>query len=130
MEDAPARPLPLDEQPSAISRLIETTVSQYTGRGPRSVHTYVTGDIVAVVMKDSLTTAERTLAADGRDELVIQVRRTFQQRMRSDFVPGVQAITGRTVIGFFSDHQIDPDIAVETFVLEPQLLQQAGSCSS
>ncbi len=31
----------------------------------------------------------------------------------------VELLTGRKVIGFMSDNNIDPDIAVEVFVLEP-----------
>jgi hypothetical protein len=40
--------------------------------------------------------------------------------MRTDLVSGVEAITGRTVIAFLSDNHIDPDFAVETFILAPQ----------
>ena len=31
----------------------------------------------------------------------------------------IEQLTGRKVIGFMSDNHIDPDIAVEVFVLEP-----------
>ena len=31
----------------------------------------------------------------------------------------VEELTGRKVIGFMSDNHIDPDLAVEVFVLQP-----------
>jgi hypothetical protein len=40
--------------------------------------------------------------------------------MRIDLVGGVEQITERKVIAFCSANHIDPDLAVETFVLEPQ----------
>jgi uncharacterized protein YbcI len=40
--------------------------------------------------------------------------------MREDLVGLVEEITGRTVIAFLSDNHLDPDIAVESFVLGDQ----------
>jgi uncharacterized protein YbcI len=31
----------------------------------------------------------------------------------------IEELTGRKVIGFMSDNHLDPDLAVEVFVLEP-----------
>jgi hypothetical protein len=39
--------------------------------------------------------------------------------MRADLVAGVEMITGRTVIAFLSDNHLEPDVAIESFVLEP-----------
>jgi uncharacterized protein YbcI len=39
--------------------------------------------------------------------------------MRSDCSREIETLTGRRVIGFMSDNHIDPDIAVEVFILEP-----------
>jgi uncharacterized protein YbcI len=38
--------------------------------------------------------------------------------MRDDLVALVEEVTGSTVIAFLSDNHIDPDIGVESFVLE------------
>jgi hypothetical protein len=38
--------------------------------------------------------------------------------MRDDLVGAVEQITERKVIAFMSDNHIDPDIAIESFVLE------------
>ena len=40
--------------------------------------------------------------------------------MRSDAMNGVEQILERRVIAFMSDNHIDPDLAVETWVLAPK----------
>jgi len=61
---------------------------------------------------------ERKLAGDGTDKLVLDVGRAFQQGMREDFISGIESITGRKVRAFLSANPIDPDIAIESFVLD------------
>ena len=39
--------------------------------------------------------------------------------MRHDLSAGVEEITGRQVIAFLSANHIDPDIAIESFMLDP-----------
>lgn len=47
------------------------------------------------------------------------MRRAYQYTMRHDLVSGVEELSGRKVVAFLSDNHIDPDIAIESFVLEP-----------
>jgi uncharacterized protein YbcI len=94
-------------------------VSEYTGRGPTKARTYITNDVVTVVMQDTLTKAERSLARNGRQELVLNMRKAFQDTMRDDLVAVVESAMNRSVVAFFSDNSIDPDMAVETFVMAP-----------
>ena len=74
---------------------------------------------MTVVLRDTLTKGERSLVRDGRESLVLEMRKAFQNTMREDLVAGVEAIIGRQVVAFMSDNHIDPDFAVESFVLEP-----------
>ena len=48
------------------------------------------------------------------------MRHRFQLAMREDLVGAVELATERKVIAFMSDNHIDPDMAAEVFVLEPQ----------
>jgi uncharacterized protein YbcI len=75
---------------------------------------------VSVVMADTLTKAERSLVDDGKGELVRHVRQEFQRTMRNDMVVAVESITERKVVAFMSDNHVDPDMAIEAFVLEPR----------
>lgn len=101
--------------------------SEYTGRGPTRARTYVQDDLISVVVQDTLTKGERTLVGDGKAEIVLRMRREFQDTMRGDLVAGVEELTGREVIAFFSANHIDPDAALETFLLAPRTVGDGTS---
>jgi len=42
------------------------------------------------------------------------------QAISNALVAAVEANTGREVLAFLSDHHIDPDVAVEIFILKPR----------
>ena len=102
-----------------ISNLVVGLISSYTGRGPTRAWTSIDEDLICVVLRDTLTKGEQSLVADDRGQLVLDMRKAYQTTMRRDLVAGVEQITGRKVIAFLSDNHIDPDIAIESFVLEP-----------
>jgi uncharacterized protein YbcI len=91
----------------------------YLGRGPTKTRASIRDNVVVVVLEDTLTKAEKTLAAGGQVEPIPQMRRTFQATMRESLTDAVAELTGRRVIAFMSDNHTDPDYAVEVFVLEP-----------
>jgi uncharacterized protein YbcI len=99
--------------------MVVRLVSAYTGRGPTNARTHISEDLVTVVLGDTLTKRERSLVRDGRESLVLEMRKAFQNTMWGDLVAGVEAIIGRQVVAFMSDNHIDPDFAVEFFVLGP-----------
>jgi uncharacterized protein YbcI len=73
-----------------------------------------------IVMRDSLLKPEHSLLANGQKHAVMDMRRRFQGAMRDDLIAAVTEHTGRAVDAFLSDNTVDPDIAVEVFILEPQ----------
>jgi uncharacterized protein YbcI len=91
----------------------------YTGRGPTKARTTISEDHVAVVLQDTLLKAERSLVAEGEREAIRHMRRRFQDSMCDELVAAVEQATHRQVRAFMSDNQLDPDYAVEFFVLEP-----------
>jgi uncharacterized protein YbcI len=62
---------------------------------------------------------ERTLLDTGQVESVYQMRRSFQQAMEDEFRQVVEEATGRKVIAYMSSIHVNPDLAVEIFVMEP-----------
>ena len=66
-----------------------------------------------------MTRGEQTLADAGEGEAVLDLRRRWQRVMKDGVSREIEELTGRKVIGFMSDNHIDPDLAVEVFVLEP-----------
>ena len=104
---------------AAIANLVVRVVSEYTGRGPTRARSHISGNLVCVVLEDTLTKGERSLVRDGLGEQVHDMRKAFQMTMRGELVTGIEEITGRRVIAFMSDNHMDPDIAMEAFILAP-----------
>jgi uncharacterized protein YbcI len=93
--------------------------SRYYGKGPTKAKTHLVDDTVVCVLRGGFTTVERTLLDTGEVESVYQMRRSFQQAMEESFRLIVEQATGRDVIAYMSSIHVDPDLAVELFVLEP-----------
>jgi uncharacterized protein YbcI len=108
------------ELTAAIATSVVRVLGEYTGRGPTRARAYVNRDAVTVLLHDTMTKGERQLVAAGHGPLVLRTRSIVQEMMREDLVASVEDLTGRTVTAFMSANHIDPDMAVETFVLEPQ----------
>ena len=115
----------MDEQrqgkpPAAmISTATVQLLHEYTGRGPTKAKTIINDDVVTVMLADTLTKGERKLVETGSSDRVIRLRHDFQLAMRDDLVAIVEGQLERKVIAFMSQNHIDPDLAVEVFVLEP-----------
>jgi uncharacterized protein YbcI len=111
---------PPDGSPNAeISRSAVQTLREYTGRGPTRARTTINTDAVMIVFGDTLTKGERILADNGKAERVLAVRHDFQMVMRDELVGMVERTLNRKVIAFMSSNHLDPDLAVEVFILEP-----------
>lgn len=105
------------EQANAIATYVVRVTAEYTGRGPTKARTYLEDDLVTVVLSDTLTKGERSLVRDGQGDTVVAMRKTYQRTMASVLIEGIERITCRQVVAFLSDNHIEPDIAIESFVL-------------
>ena len=110
---------PDGELAAAISNAVVRALARTTGRGPTKARTTLGENGVFVVLQDSLTHGEQTLTDAGEGEAVLDLRRRWQRVMEADLSREIEELTGRKVIGFMSDNHIEPDIAVEVFVLKP-----------
>lgn len=119
MTDAPTEDRRDGKVAAAIADMTVHLLREYTGRGPTRARTHLSGDLVAVVLQDNLTKGERSLVRDGEEERVLQTRQAYQRTMREDLATGVAKLTGREVVAFMSANHIDPDVAVEIFILAP-----------
>jgi uncharacterized protein YbcI len=104
-----------------ISRALMAQFKESTGRGPNRARTYIEDNMVVTVLHDTMTKAERTLKAENEEDTVRSLRRIFQGTLRDDAIRAVERLTGRKVLAFLSDHAVEPDYAIEAFVLEPGL---------
>jgi uncharacterized protein YbcI len=104
---------------SAISDAMASLVSRHTGRGATSAWTTFSRDLIVCVMADALTKGEKNLVHHGRPEAVLHIRRVYQETMAPEAISIVEELSGRRVAAFMSNNHIDPDVAVEIFILQP-----------
>jgi uncharacterized protein YbcI len=109
-----------------LSRAMVNLLKDSIGRGPSHARTYVHEDLVVVVLRRTMTKAEHTLADEGEEALVRDVRQVLQRKFREDANGIVERLTGQRVSAFLSDHDVDEDIVVQTFVLEPRSTPRLG----
>jgi uncharacterized protein YbcI len=93
-------------------------IKKYVGRGPTYARTYIHNDLVVAIFHDTMTTAEETLKQQGEQAQVRELRHMFQGAFRPEAIAVVERAVGRRVIAFLSDHAVEPDWAIEAFVLE------------
>jgi uncharacterized protein YbcI len=108
------------EMLAQVSNSLVRLHSEYYGRGPTKAKSYLQDDVLCAVLSDIYTTVEKTLIDVGRGEHVRDTRHVFQLAMEKKFCQAVEEITGRRVRAFLSQTHIDPDVAVEIFLLEPE----------
>ena len=116
----------LGEMRATISNAIVRLQAEYYGKGPTRAKTYIVEDLVVVVLEESFTRAEKTLAERGEKDAIEHIRRRFQQQMAEDFTSVVEQATGRKVRVFLSETNIDHDVSVETFLLADERTDMTG----
>jgi uncharacterized protein YbcI len=102
-----------------VSGAMVKLLKDYLGRGASHAHAYIREDLVVVVLRGTMTKAERTLVDAGEEGLVRGMRQALRGKFREDANRIVERLTGRRVSAFLSDHDVDEDIVFQAFVLEP-----------
>jgi uncharacterized protein YbcI len=104
---------------AAISDGLTHLHMRFYGRGPTKAKAHFADDLVVCVLRNGFTTVEETLLTRGEGEAVEAFRRTFQETMEDQFTAVVEEATGRMVRAYMSQVHVNPDVAVELFMLEP-----------
>jgi uncharacterized protein YbcI len=101
-----------------LARLSDEMVhakKRFFGKGPEQAKSYMLDDLLIVVMRGGLTTAEQTMLRFGRENMVRQFRQLFENEMTEHLTSLVERTTGRAVVNYQSQIMFDPDIIVEMF---------------
>jgi uncharacterized protein YbcI len=114
-----AKSLSGGELNAAITRELVRIHTAAIGRGPRKSYSFHSGETLITVMLGVLTRAEQTLVSYGEGEAVLAMRRLSQRAMAAEMKAAVTGLTGHEVLAQMSDNHLDPDMAVQIFVLEP-----------
>jgi uncharacterized protein YbcI len=112
-------PLSGGELNAAITRELVRIHTAAIGRGPRKSYSFHSGDTLITVMLGVLTRAEQTLVSYGEGDAVLAMRRLSQRAMAAEMKAAVARLTGREPLATMSDNHLDPDMAVQVFVLAP-----------
>src|SRR4051794_21550142 len=100
----------------AVSNALVKLYKEQFGRGPTKARTHFAGpDVVITTLQDSMTPAERNLAAMGEHQRLRDTRMFFQYATESEFREIVEAITGRSVWAFVSGIDVARDVSTEVF---------------
>lgn len=103
-----------------ISNQLTRSHRESFGRGAGNVRTVIQKGFVVTFLEDIYTPFEKTLIAGGHETIVTDGRFALQQMMRQSYIDIIESVTGRKVRAFLSQNHIDPAIAAEIFVLEPE----------
>jgi uncharacterized protein YbcI len=106
----------------AISNEMVGLYKERFGRGPTKTRTHWVGpDVIAVLLEDTLTPVERSLAAMGEHQRLRDLRTFFQYATVPQFCEPIERLTGRKVRAFISGIDTEVEgISTEMFFLHPE----------
>src|SRR4051812_36071843 len=106
-------------QAAAISNALVQLHRHRYGKGPTKAKTYLLDGLVVCVVEGGALRVEETLRDRGAEEIVHEVRRTFQNALEHEFRAIVERETGRRVRTFLSQFDPEDNVGAEIFFLEP-----------
>ncbi len=121
MNELDADPSAADSGHALLARLSNEMVKaqkEFFGKGPTQAKSYMLDDLLVIVMRGGLTTAEKTMLDFGKPDLVRQFRQIFENEMTGRLTGMVEELTGRTVLAYQSQVMFSPDVVVEMFVFD------------
>jgi uncharacterized protein YbcI len=115
----------------ALAGTISTTfvglLKEHSGRGPTRCRTYIDDDLIVILLRGGYTRMENTLFEDGKWLDVRAARHAFQDSMEGRFTEAIERLTGREVAAFMSASHQRPDLQIEAFVLDGDVVPQGSS---
>lgn len=90
---------------------------EHFGRGPGAAKSFFNDEMAICVLSDIYMPVERTLIGAGQAEHVKRTRSLHQEALEDEYKASVEAIMGRPVEAFLSVVHVDPDVAIEVFLL-------------
>src|SRR6476659_7154182 len=112
---------------AVVTREIIRIHMEAVGRGPRRAYTSHHDNVLFTILEGTLSPGERKLAANGDGESVRAIKRQLHRVMDEELRGAVSRLTARQVVASLNDLHLDPDVAVELFVLDSSLVQGNGT---
>jgi len=109
---------------SRISKEMVQAQKQFFGKGPTQAKSYLLDDMLFIVMRGGLTTAEKTMLEFGEQDRVRGFRQAFENQMTERLTHMIEDLTGRRVLTYQSQVLFEPDRIVEIFVFDEDARRQ------
>jgi uncharacterized protein YbcI len=100
-----------------ISNEVVALHREHFGRGPGAAKTHLADNLVVCVLTDVFTPVERTLIDAGQLERVRETRSAHRAATEDIYKTRMEAVIGRPIEAHLSSIHVDPDVAVDVFVL-------------
>jgi uncharacterized protein YbcI len=107
-------------QLTEISNAAVALHREHFGRGPGAAKTHFTDNLVVCMLTDVFTPLERTLIDAGQETRVRETRAIHHAATEEIYKSRMEAVIGRPVEAHMSTIHVDPDVAVDLFVLGPE----------
>lgn len=113
-----------------ISNEMVRAQKAFFGKGPTEAKSYLVDDLLFIVMRGGMTTAEKTMLEFGQQDQVRQFRQLFENEMTQRLTDMIERLTGRKVLTYQSQVMFEPDIVVEMFVFDSDADAQARAATA
>lgn len=113
-----------------ISNEMVRAQKEFFGKGPTEAKSYLLDDLLFIVMRGGMTTAEKTMLEFGKQDQVRQFRQLFENEMTHRLTEMIERLTGRNVLTYQSQVMFEPDIVVEMFVFDSATSQQGRAATA
>jgi uncharacterized protein YbcI len=104
-------------QLTEISNAAVALHREHFGRGPGAAKTHLSDNLVVCVLTDVFTPLEKTLIDAGQEERVRETRAIHRSATEGVYKLRMEEVLGRRVEAHMSSIHVDPDVAVDIFVL-------------
>jgi uncharacterized protein YbcI len=115
--------------PSRLSNAAAGVLAKRLGPGPTRVRAVVDRQAILILFSDGLTKGERMQMKQGNAHYVQAARQEFQRLMRDDLIDMVEDVSSRNVMVFLAHTQLDPDVGITVFLLEPDSPRRSPGAS-
>jgi uncharacterized protein YbcI len=90
---------------------------EHFGRGPGAAKTHIADNLVVCVLTDVFTPLERTLLDAGQELRVRETRAIHHAATEDAYKARMEAVLGLPVGAHMSTVHVDPDVAIDIFVV-------------
>ncbi len=103
---------------SRISNEMVKAQKEFFGKGPTKAKSYMLDDMLIIVMRGGMTTAEETMLEFGHADQVREFRQLFENAMTERLTGKMEELTGRKIVTYQSQILFDPHVVIEMFVFD------------